>query len=106
MVSKRTCNLGLFHGGYKALIANFYNLRRILIFFYLYSGLKVNFSKCKLFGVGVGPVQISTMASIVHCHSTSFPFPYLELPVGANMELIKNMKLVVEVQQKIIAMEG
>ncbi|XP_035834166.1 secreted RxLR effector protein 78-like [Helianthus annuus] len=46
---------------------NFHNLARLLRCFHLSSGLKVNFSKSKVFGVGVGNGDISEMATILGC---------------------------------------
>lgn len=44
-------------------ISNIKNLSRILTCFYLASGLKVNFSKSKLFGIGITDSEVSSMAS-------------------------------------------
>ncbi|XP_021971398.1 uncharacterized protein LOC110866562 [Helianthus annuus] len=76
--------------------SNFNNLARMLICFHLTSGLKVNFSKSQLYGVGVDNVDIAHMASILDCKMGSFPFIYLGLPVGANMGLAKNWQPIVE----------
>ncbi|KAF5793118.1 putative RNA-directed DNA polymerase [Helianthus annuus] len=75
---------------------NFHNLARMLRCFHLSSGLKVNFSKSQLYGVGVNDVDITRMATILDCKRGSFPFTYLGLPVGANMGLIKNWQPIVE----------
>ncbi|KAJ0520505.1 putative RNA-directed DNA polymerase [Helianthus annuus] len=75
---------------------NFHNLARLLRCFHLSSGLKVNFSKSKVFGVGVGNEEILHMSSILGCERGSLPFIYLGLPVGSNMGLVKNWKPVIE----------
>ncbi|KAJ0507913.1 putative RNA-directed DNA polymerase [Helianthus annuus] len=76
---------------------NAQNLRRILRCFYLASGLKVNLSKCIMFGVGVQDVEVQEMAEIMHCKKGSFPVKHLGLVVGANMNLIHNWKPVIDI---------
>ncbi|XP_022040514.1 uncharacterized protein LOC110943065 [Helianthus annuus] len=76
--------------------SNFQNLARMLRCFHLSSGLKVNFSKSQLYGVGVGNDEMSQKASILDCKVGVFLFIYLGLPVGANMGLVKNWKPTVE----------
>ncbi|GJX81572.1 hypothetical protein Tco_0331053 [Tanacetum coccineum] len=61
------------------------NLSRILTCFHLASGLKVNFNKSKLYGVGVCNVELNSLASIVGCIAAQFPCTYLGLPIGASM---------------------
>ncbi|KAJ0619222.1 putative RNA-directed DNA polymerase [Helianthus annuus] len=75
---------------------NFHNLARLLRCFHLSSGLKVNFSKSKVFGVGVGNEEVTNMASILGCERGSLPFTYLGLLVGSNMGLVKNWKPVID----------
>ncbi|XP_021995809.1 uncharacterized protein LOC110892992 [Helianthus annuus] len=67
---------------------NFHNLARLLRCFHLSSGLKVNFSKSRVFGVGVGNGQVSEMATIVGCEKGLLPLSYLGSPVGSNMGLV------------------
>ncbi|XP_022008346.1 uncharacterized protein LOC110907712 [Helianthus annuus] len=76
---------------------NALNLRRILRCFYLVSGLKVNLSKCSVYGVGVDDVEAQLMVNILGCKKGSFPFKHLGLMVGANMNLIRNWKPVIDV---------
>jgi len=57
------------------------------------SGLKINFSKSRIFGVGITQEEVSMVASIFNCQAASLPFIYLGLPVGDNM----NKKLAWEV---------
>ncbi|KAF5796291.1 putative RNA-directed DNA polymerase [Helianthus annuus] len=75
---------------------NFHNLARMLRCFHLSSGLKVNFSKSKVFGIGVGHNDVLETASIPGCEKGSLPFSYLGLPVGSNMGLVKNWKPIIE----------
>ncbi|XP_021980589.1 uncharacterized protein LOC110876737 [Helianthus annuus] len=76
--------------------SNFRNLSRLLRCFNLSSGLKVNFDKSNLFGVGVPTESISEKASILRCKTGVFPFTYLGLPLGANMGLVKNWKPIID----------
>ncbi|KAF5812976.1 hypothetical protein HanXRQr2_Chr03g0092801 [Helianthus annuus] len=70
---------------------NYHNLARLLRCFHLSSGLKVNFSKSKVFGVEVGNDDISKMASVLGCERGLLPFTYLGLLVGSNMGLVKKI---------------
>lgn len=58
------------------------NLFQILRCFYMASGLKVNFSKSKLFGVGVNRIEITNFASILGCQASQLPCVYLGIPTG------------------------
>ena len=75
---------------------NLLNLARILRCFHLASGLKVNFSKSKVFGIGIPDNEVGDFAKILCCQPATLPFTYLGLPVGANMALIKHWQPVVE----------
>ncbi|KAJ0445231.1 putative RNA-directed DNA polymerase [Helianthus annuus] len=76
-------------------LQNVLNLKRLLRCFYLASGLRVNLSKSNLFGVCVDEAHVQSMAEVLGCKKSSFPFKYLGLQVGANMNLIKNWDPVV-----------
>ncbi|KAI3815120.1 hypothetical protein L1987_14776 [Smallanthus sonchifolius] len=117
-VMKRALNLGLYHG-LKCTASgphlshflyaddvvflgswsdsNAKNLCRILRCFNLASGLKVNLLKCQLFGTGIDSHEMDRLAGIFRCKVGSLPFTYLGLKVGANMNLVKNWKPVVDV---------
>ncbi|KAL7614622.1 hypothetical protein Lser_V15G08580 [Lactuca serriola] len=69
---------------------NLKNLSRILKCFHISSGLKVNFLKSCLFGVGIDKENLSSTAQALGCRHGEFPFNYLGVPVGANMALKKN----------------
>lgn len=75
---------------------NIKNLARVLHCFHASSGLKVNFDKSKVFGIGADMHEVSRWATTLGCKPSSLPFTYLGVPVGANMKLIKNWKLVIE----------
>nr|GEX60032.1 RNA-directed DNA polymerase, eukaryota, reverse transcriptase zinc-binding domain protein [Tanacetum cinerariifolium] len=63
------------------------NIIRVLYVFHLASGLKINIHKSNIFGIGVTNDEISSMASRTGCAAGCFPFTYLGLPIGANMNL-------------------
>lgn len=75
---------------------NIKNLARILRSFHVVSGLKVNFSKSPVFGVGANPLEVSRWAAPLGCKPDELSFTYLGVPVGANMKLLKHWKLVIE----------
>ncbi|GJT93612.1 putative RNA-directed DNA polymerase, eukaryota, reverse transcriptase zinc-binding domain protein [Tanacetum coccineum] len=64
---------------------NVKNLSRILTCFHLASGLKVNFNKSKIFGIGVNVNELNSLAYSIGCQPSQFPCTYLGLPIGANM---------------------
>ncbi|MFS7997684.1 putative RNA-directed DNA polymerase [Helianthus anomalus] len=76
--------------------SNIRNLHRILRCFYMCSGLKVNLSKCSLYGIGVEDHEVARLANFLNCKVGSFPFKYLGLYVGANMNLVRNWKPIVD----------
>ncbi|GJZ49710.1 putative RNA-directed DNA polymerase, eukaryota, reverse transcriptase zinc-binding domain protein [Tanacetum coccineum] len=72
------------------------NLCRILRCFHLAFGLKVNFSKSKLFGVGTTRVETNWLASSLYCQASSLPSIYLGLPIRANMNKVCNWKPIID----------
>ncbi|KAF5775443.1 putative RNA-directed DNA polymerase [Helianthus annuus] len=71
---------------------NIINVVRILRIFHLCSGLKINLDKSSLFGMGVNSEDIGGLASSIGCNSGSFPFSYLGIKVGANMNRVDNWR--------------
>jgi hypothetical protein len=65
--------------------------------FYLISGLKTNIGKCNLYGVGIDSQDLNALVAILKCRSGNFPFNYLGLKVGANMNRVNNWNSVIEV---------
>ena len=68
----------------KASIQSVLTLKAILKCFELASGLKVNYSKSKVGGVGVNMNQTKIFASILNCDIMKAPFSYLGMMVGGN----------------------
>nr|GEV56405.1 protein kinase-like domain, beta-lactamase/transpeptidase-like protein [Tanacetum cinerariifolium] len=52
------------------------------------SGLKVNYNKSKLYGIGVNEDEMMDMAKWMGCGTGEFPFTYLGLPIGENMRRV------------------
>nr|GEX17885.1 zinc finger, CCHC-type [Tanacetum cinerariifolium] len=48
-------------------------------------GLRVNYNKSRLYGVGVSDSNLDDMARWMKCGIGDFPFMYLGLPIGENM---------------------
>ncbi|KAJ9557764.1 hypothetical protein OSB04_012378 [Centaurea solstitialis] len=53
--------------------------------FHLASGLRINWEKSTLTGIGVPPTDLSYMAAKVGCKGGKLPFIYLGFPIGDNM---------------------
>ncbi|GKC45169.1 RNA-directed DNA polymerase, eukaryota, reverse transcriptase zinc-binding domain protein, partial [Tanacetum coccineum] len=70
--------------------ANIKSLVSILECFHRVSGLKINFHKSNLFGVGVPLEEVELFASITGCNALESPFSYLRLPIDCNMALVKS----------------
>lgn len=78
------------------LCSNFDNFARILRCFHASAGLKVNFSKSQVFGIGVLMGEITRCARILGCCAASLPFKYLGVPVGANMALKRHWQPILD----------
>lgn len=77
-------------------LSNMKNLSRILKCFHAASGIKVNFSKSKVYGISVNDDAVSRYARVLRCEAGRFSFKFLGVTVGANMNLIKNWDVVVD----------
>ncbi|XP_022032512.1 uncharacterized protein LOC110933606 [Helianthus annuus] len=116
-VIKRACSIGLYHGikctRHGPLLSHLFfaddaifvgewshtnvmNLNRIMRCFSLALGLKVNLAKSSLYGIGLGEEERLDMAMILRCRVGSLPFKHLGLQVGANMNLVKHWKPVID----------
>lgn len=76
------------------------NLSRLFNYFYLASGLKVNFTNSKLFGIGVTTSEVQFLASMMNCQSSQLPCLYLGLPIGCNMSNCSYWNPIIEKFQK------
>ncbi|GKA96822.1 reverse transcriptase domain, reverse transcriptase zinc-binding domain protein, partial [Tanacetum coccineum] len=84
----------LFFGEWSYSNAN--TLVRILKCFQDVSGLKVNPSKSRLYGVGVPLNEVASVAEAINCTHDKLPFIYLGLPVGRNMRIGESWNMVVD----------
>lgn len=60
------------------------NVKRLLTFFEALSGLKINFHKSVVSGVGLTQDEVNICANSLGCNAEKLPFKYLGLPLGAN----------------------
>ncbi|XP_068483362.1 uncharacterized protein [Phaseolus vulgaris] len=61
-----------------------FNIKAILLCFELASGLKVNFLKSRIGGLGLSQSLLQHFAAILNCKVMVTPFVYLGLPVGGS----------------------
>ncbi|GJY96037.1 hypothetical protein Tco_0512398 [Tanacetum coccineum] len=76
--------------------SNATNLTHLLECYHEVSGLKVNFSKSCLYGVGVPYLDVVSLARYIKCSHDSLPFMYLGLPVGKDMRKSVNWNGVID----------
>ncbi|XP_028127335.1 uncharacterized protein LOC114323862 [Camellia sinensis] len=72
------------------------NVKRILRYFEVVSGLKINYHKSTVNGVGIDETPVDEFASRLNCTSQKLPFKYLGLPLGANPRRKQTWKPVVD----------
>ncbi|XP_071740223.1 uncharacterized mitochondrial protein AtMg01250-like [Rutidosis leptorrhynchoides] len=75
---------------------NVSNLSKLLKFFEIFSGLKVNFSKSCLYRIGVNKDAIERMVDRIGCWVGSFPCSYLGLPIGQKMNKLRDWESYIE----------
>ncbi|GKD52396.1 reverse transcriptase domain, reverse transcriptase zinc-binding domain protein, partial [Tanacetum coccineum] len=68
----------------------------LLCVFSKVSGLRVNYNKNKIYGIGVNEGDLTDMARWMGCDIGEFPFTYLGLPIGENMRRVSAWIPVVE----------
>ncbi|KAJ0450527.1 putative RNA-directed DNA polymerase [Helianthus annuus] len=73
-----------------------FNVVRILRCFRICSGLSINLVKSSLIGIGISDSEVVSLSSEIGCKAEQFPFKYLGLPVGANMNRISNWSSVID----------
>ncbi|XP_071688162.1 uncharacterized mitochondrial protein AtMg01250-like [Rutidosis leptorrhynchoides] len=84
-------------------LENINNLMLLLKCFEETSGIKVNYNKSNLFGIGVEKCEIEQTAGIFGCKVGLLPFTYPGLPIGANMNKSQSWKPVVDKFEKRLA---
>ncbi|XP_071712402.1 uncharacterized protein [Rutidosis leptorrhynchoides] len=75
---------------------NAINLRNILRCFERASGLKVNFQKSYLYGIGVDSLDATCLARYIGCQVGTLPFIYLGLPIGSKMNKLKDWNPIID----------
>ncbi|KAJ9544053.1 hypothetical protein OSB04_023760 [Centaurea solstitialis] len=87
-------------------LSNAVNFTRILRCFHLASGLKVNYSKSKVIGVGVHDDEVTIASALLKCEKAKLPFTYLGITVGGNMGLVRNWKPVIDKKPSNLSFGG
>lgn len=75
-------------------------LRTILRCFERISGLKVSLEKCKVAGLNIEDMELSTYARLMGCEKQSWPLKHLSLPLGGNPKSFEFWKSVLEKMTK------
>jgi len=65
-------------------VQNIKVIKVILKSFELVLGLKVNFSKTKVSGVGLNKEFMQKVSTILNCENVDIPFEYIGMPIGGN----------------------
>nr|XP_034930821.1 uncharacterized protein LOC118061489 [Populus alba] len=78
-----------------ASLSSLQNIKHILLCFELISGLKVNFYKSSIIGVGIEDHVCRHSAQILRCKQELLPITYLGLPIGANMNRVSMWKPII-----------
>ncbi|GFS31963.1 hypothetical protein Acr_00g0020140 [Actinidia rufa] len=76
------------------------NIKRILRCFEVMSGMKVNFHKSGICGVGIENEILDRCAGILRCKKQRLPMKYLGLPLGVSPRRQAMWKLVIELIKK------
>ncbi|GKV09903.1 hypothetical protein SLEP1_g21337 [Rubroshorea leprosula] len=86
---------------------NVWAMKSILRIFELVSGLKINFNKSQLIGIGVKEEWLEKMAWILCCKKGYLPFKYLGIPIGGRSGKLSFWKPVLEgVSRKLSTWKG
>jgi len=67
-----------------AKVDNAWVIKEILRSFELASGLRVNFSKTKIRGLGMDATLLTNFSNVLNCKHMKIPFVYLSMPIGGN----------------------
>lgn len=71
-------------------------ITRFLRAFNLISGLKINYQKSFLFGIGCDASEVMGVVMRLGCNIGKTLFTHLGLTIGANMNKVKNWKPVID----------
>ncbi|CAJ2645291.1 unnamed protein product [Trifolium pratense] len=79
---------------------NLWTIKTVLRGFELVSGLKINFTKSKLYALNVDDRFLAAGSAFLSCRSDVIPFKFLGIPVGANPRRRETWRPVVEAMSK------
>ncbi|GLU22240.1 hypothetical protein SLE2022_383300 [Rubroshorea leprosula] len=86
---------------------NVRTIKCILRTFEMAAGLKINFGKCQLMGIGVDDDWRNKMAYRLGCKEGEFPIKYLGIPIGGNHRRLKMWQpLLDSVMKKLSSWKG
>lgn len=78
-------------------------VRRVPRAFEMTSGVKINFHKTVICGVGLNDEELKSFASVLKCKSQKFPIKYLGMPLCVSPRLNSSWKDVIEKVRKRLA---
>lgn len=81
-------------------IPHLLNLKLVLRWFELLSGLRVNYSKSSLVRINLPVKDVEDIAALLGCKMETPPFKYLGIPLGANPKSKKIWKPVINKDEK------
>nr|XP_043638149.1 uncharacterized protein LOC122609157 [Erigeron canadensis] len=70
------------------------------LFIIAMEGLKINFHKSSMFGIGVPKTEVASVTERMRCKPETLPFSYLGVPIGASMSRIKNWSVILALASK------
>lgn len=76
----------------KANLEEVHTIKSLLGDFEEMSGLKINYHKIILYGIGIGVGETQQMAQVFNCQTQSLPIKYLGMPLGVNPRLKSTWK--------------
>jgi hypothetical protein len=74
----------------------FITIKFLLYCYEVMSGLKINYQKSEILGVGVDEEEFIRIANMFNCNMGVFPLKYLGLPVSCNKLLTKDLTFVAQ----------
>jgi len=69
---------------YQPTYGNIMTFKAILRSFELVSGLKVNFHKSQVWGIGINQYELQVYSKCLNCRKMRIPFKYLGMTIGRN----------------------
>ncbi|GKV15062.1 hypothetical protein SLEP1_g25863 [Rubroshorea leprosula] len=87
----------------KATEENVWAMKGILRAFELVSGLKINFNKSQLVGIGVDDDWLNKMAWVLCCKKGTLPFKYLGITIGGSCKRSAFWKPLVDIFERKLA---